>query len=79
MSGISSVEGTGRSQTVVPPRPGLPVGALTRSPGQRCRSGTGSWSRPVIVYLGWPRCTLSLRRLLGQVLQGSGFIGDLGL
>jgi len=29
---------------------------------------TGSWSWPVIVYLGQPRRVLSLRRLLGRVL-----------
>ena len=46
--------------------------------GQAFRSGTGSLSRPVIMYLGWPRRMLSLRRLLGQVLQRSGSIGDPG-
>ena len=71
-------EERGRSRIAVPPWLGLLVGAPTRSPGRRCRSGTGSWSRPVIVYLGRPRHALSLRRLLGQVLQGSGSIGDLG-
>ena len=30
------------------------------------------------MYLGRPRHVLSLRHLLGQVLQGSGSIGDLG-
>ena len=71
-------EERGRSRTAVPPRPGLLIGASTRSPGRRCRSGIGSWSRPVIVYLGRSRRLLSLHRLLGQVLQGSGSIGDAG-
>ena len=44
-------EEQGWSRTAVPPRPGLPVGAPTWSPGRTCRSGTESWSRPVIVYL----------------------------
>ena len=69
-------EEQGQSRTVVPPRPGLSVEAPTRSPSQRCRSGTGSWSRPVIVYLGRFRRALSLRRLLSQVLQGNGSIAD---
>ena len=71
-------EERGRSWIMVPPQPGLLVRAPTRSPSRRCRSRTGSWSRPVIVYLGWPRCALSLRCLLGQVLQGSGSIRDPG-
>ena len=33
-------------------------------------------SRPVIMYLGRPKHVLSLRRLLGRVLQGNGSIGD---
>ena len=70
-------EERGRSRTVVPSQPGLRVGAPTRSPGRRCQSGTGSWSRAAIVYLGRPRRVLSLRRLLGLVLQGSRCIGNL--
>ena len=46
--------------------------------GQAFRSGTGSLSRPVIMYLGRPRRMLSLRRLLGRVLQESGSIEDPG-
>ena len=71
-------EERGRSRTVVPSQPGLRVGAPTRSPGRRFRSGTGSWSRPTIVYLGRSRRALSLRCLLGLVLQGSRSIGNLG-
>jgi len=74
----SEERGRSRSRIAVPPRPGLLVGASTKSLGQRCRSGTGSWSWHVIVYLGRPRRALSLRRLLDQVLQGSGSIGDSG-
>jgi len=43
---------------------------------QAFRSGTRLLSRPIIMYLDWPRHVLSLRRLLGRVLQESGSIGD---
>ena len=66
----------GRSRTTVSPRLGLLVGASTRSPSRRSQSVTGSWSWPVIAYLGWSKHVLSLCCLLGQVLQGSGSIRD---
>ena len=44
--------------------------------GQAFQLDTGSLFRPVIMYLGRPRCALSLHRLLGRVLQGSRSIRD---
>ena len=69
-------EERGQSRTTISSWLGLSVGVATRSPGRRRRLGTESWSRPIIMYLGWTRRVLLLRRLLDQVLQGSGSTED---
>jgi len=61
-------EERGQSRTTISSWLGLSVGVATRSPGRRRRLGTESWSRPIIMYLGWTRRVLLLRRLLDRVL-----------